>query len=72
MASVMKEFVLPSNKRRGIGSINLVFKTCFRTKADSITQCVEPESTKDLNIISGTDGVTNSLQETWIKKEWKH
>jgi hypothetical protein len=41
----MKEFVLPSNKRRGIGPICLVFKTCFRTKADSIKQCVEPEST---------------------------
>jgi hypothetical protein len=57
IASVMKEFVLPSNNRRGIVSISLVFRTCFRTKADSIKQCVEPESTKDLNIISGTDGV---------------
>jgi hypothetical protein len=53
----MMEFVLPSNNRRGIGPIGLVFKTCFHTNADSIKQCVEPESTKDLNIISGTDGV---------------
>jgi hypothetical protein len=53
----MKEFVLLSNKRRGIGLIGLVLRTCFHTKADSIKQCVEPESTKDLNIISGTDGV---------------
>jgi hypothetical protein len=53
----MMEFVLPSNQRRGIGSIGLVLRTCFRTKADSIKQCVEPESTKDLNVISGTDRV---------------
>jgi hypothetical protein len=53
----MEAFILPSNKWRGIGPIGLIFKTCFRTKVDSIKQCVEPESTKDLNIISGTDGV---------------
>ena len=53
----MDVFILPSNNRRGIGPIGLVFKACFRTKADSRKQCVEPESTKDLNIISGTDGV---------------
>jgi hypothetical protein len=51
----MKEFVLPSNNQRVIRLIGLVFRTCFRTKADSIKQCVEPESTKDLNRISGTD-----------------
>jgi hypothetical protein len=53
----MKEFVLPSINQRGIGWIGMVFRTCFRTKVDPIKQSVELESTKDLNIISGTDGV---------------
>ena len=53
----MEVFILPSNNQRGIGLIGLVFKACFHTKVDSRKQCVEPESTKDLNIISGTDGV---------------
>jgi hypothetical protein len=50
-------FILLSNKRSGIRPIGFVGKACFRTKADSRKQCVELESTKDLNIISGTDGV---------------
>jgi hypothetical protein len=64
----MKEFVLPSNNRRGIGSIGLVLRICFRTKADSIKQCVEPESTKDLNIISGTDGVDKLIARDMDKE----
>jgi hypothetical protein len=61
IASVMKEFVLPSNNRRGIGSIGLVCRTCFHTKADSIKQCVELESTKALDMKFGTGAVDKHI-----------
>jgi hypothetical protein len=45
-ASVITEFVLPSNSRRGIGSTERVQILYLRTNLVSIKQWVDPESTK--------------------------
>ena len=42
----MVTFTLPSNNLSGIMGICLVGILCLRMKADSMKQCVEPESTK--------------------------
>ena len=39
-------FVVPSNKQSEIGEIERVERLCLQTKADSMKQWVEPESTK--------------------------
>ena len=44
--SEMVAFTLPLNSLSGIGGICLVGILCLRMKADSMKQCVEPESTK--------------------------
>ena len=51
----MVTFTLPSNNLSGIGEICLVGILCLRIKADSMKQCVEPESTKAVIRISGTE-----------------
>jgi hypothetical protein len=45
-AFVITEFVLPSNSRRGIGSMEWVWILDLLTNADSIKQWVDPESTR--------------------------
>ena len=51
----MVVFTLPSNNLSGIGGICLVGILCLRIKADSMKQCVEPESTKAVIRMSGTE-----------------
>ena len=51
----MVPFTLPSNNLSGIGEICLVGILCLRIKADSMKQWVEPESTKAVIGILGTE-----------------
>ena len=51
----MVTFTLPSNNLSGIGEICLVGILCLRIKADSMKQCVEPESTKAVIGILGME-----------------
>ena len=55
--SEMVAFTLPSNELflSGIGGICLVGILCLRIKVDSMKQCVEPESTKAVIGVSGTE-----------------
>ena len=53
--SEMVAFTLPSNNLSGIRGTCLVGILCLRIKADSMKQCVEPESTKAVIGISGTE-----------------
>ena len=53
--SEMVVFTLPSNNLSGIGETCLVGILCFQIKVDSMKQWVEPESTKAVIRISGTE-----------------
>ena len=53
--SEMVAFILPSNSLSEIGGICLVGILCLRIKADSMKQCVEPESTKAVIEVSGME-----------------
>ena len=63
--SEMVAFTLPLNSLSGIGGICLVGILCLRIKADSMKQCVEPESTK---AVIGTSG-TESERRLTIKED---
>ena len=53
--SEMVTFTLPSNNLSGIGESCLVGILCLQIKVDSMKQCMEPESTKAVIRISGTE-----------------
>ena len=53
--SEMVAFTLPLNNLSRIGGICLVGILCLRMKVDSMKQCVEPESTKAVIGMSGTE-----------------
>ena len=61
----MVAFTLPLNSLSGIGGICLVGILCLRMKADSMKQCVEPESTK---VVIGTSGMESERKLT-IKED---
>jgi hypothetical protein len=71
-ASVITEFVLPSNSRSGIGSTEWVQILYLITNADSMNQWVDPESTWVLFYGLGQGMITNLLQENSEKRERKH
>ena len=51
----MVAFTLPLNSLSRIGGICLVGILCLRMKADSMKQCVEPDSTQTVIRTLGTD-----------------
>ena len=51
----MVTFTLPLNNLDGIAGICLVGILCLRIKVDSMKQCMEPESTKAVIRILGTE-----------------
>ena len=53
--SEMVAFILPSNSLSRIGGICFVGIVCLRIKVDSMKQCMEPESTKAVIRVSGTE-----------------
>ena len=63
----MTELVVPSNNFDGIFGTLKGVKLCFRTKADSMKQSVEPESTSALKETFGIDlevkGTINELDK---------
>ena len=72
IASDITELVVPSNNFNGMLGIRKGVKLCFRTKADSMKQSVEPESTSALKEAFGTDsevkGTINKLDKERIEE----
>ena len=72
IASDIMELVVPSNNFNGMLGIRKGVKLCSRTKADSMKQSVEPESTSALKEMFGTDsevkGTINKLDKERIEE----
>ena len=72
IASDITELVVPSNNFNGTLGIRKGVKLCFRTKADSMKQSVEPESISALKEMFRTDsevkGTINKLDKERIEE----
>ena len=62
---VITEFEVLSNSRSGIGGIGVVQSLWMEVNVESRKQCVEPESTRVVKIIFGTE-----VEVSWSVKEF--
>ena len=62
---VITEFEVLSNSRSGIGGIGVVRSLWMEVNVESMKQCVEPESTRVVMIIFGTE-----VEVSWSVKEF--